>query len=70
MKFNKKWIWSLILILVLVGGYYGYQMYMFSEGVVEDAKRLENFERPKELKLTDSTTMILKEVNQDSLELE
>ncbi len=71
MKFNRKFFLSLIvLIIFLIVGYIGYQMKLFSVGVIEDARRLENFENPKEIRLTDSTTLILREGNEDSLKLE
>lgn len=48
------------LVLIFYGCYFFYQMYEFSKGVVDDdPKRLEKFEIPREVVLSDSTKAII-----------
>jgi len=56
-RMKKKLIWITIVAVFVIGGYYLSQIYIFGQGVVEDTKRIEEYELPKEIKLTDSTTL-------------
>ncbi len=57
---KRKHIYLLVIAILCVGVPVLYNMYSFSKGVVEDAKRIEALSPPEEFTLSDSTVMLTK----------